>query len=241
MARPKKPKVPLLAIINMERLPRDVLEQLEQMAAQGATVDDLQKHIMKNGFSIRKTTIKKWTRTLPFKKINTLEDLPEDLREKVVSWWLSRRDYASCVRDLTEAGFKADNFILNKLYGQILRDETQAEINGDFDPTRAPISKELEAWALTATLDRVVDAIMRSKYRPEPASPADFAKMADILLKVVNSNISRRRLDLDEEHLMARARAEFEHKISEMLIAHPELVEQIAAISDEAEAELIAK
>jgi len=241
MARPKKPKVPLMAILSMERLPRDVLEQLEEMAAKGVSVENLQRHIANNGFQVNKVTIKQWRKRLPLKKVRHLDDLPEDLRAQIASWWLSRREYAACVKDLNDLGYRADNMLLDRLYGELLRDETQSEINGDFDPMRAPISKELEAWALTATLDKVVDAIMRSTYKPVPSSPGEFAKMADVLLKVVNSNISRRKLDLDEEHLMARARSEFEHKITEMLSAHPELVKAIAEIADEANVELVAK
>lgn len=235
MGRPKNPERPLLSVLIVDHLPRDVKESLEQMAAKGSSVEQLQRHAKKNFYLVSRKALRTWLADLPLKKAASVYDLPEALQQKVASWWLTRRDYASCVNDLADAGYRANIQTLRKWYKEILRSETLAESSGEFDPSKSSISKELEAWGLTGVLDMAVDALVRNEKRPELKTTGDLARLSDVIIRVVNANVARRKLELEEGQLMAKARTEFDQKIRRLLAGYPELAKQLQEIADEVE------
>lgn len=224
---------PKLAVSSFEHLPEDVQVTFAFWARQGLSPAEIQHRLSKLKLTATKSRIAEWCKNIPGVEINSVDDLPPDLKALVVGAYLERKPTDEIKATCANLGYKVSDTVINRWFSELLRDRQQQELSGELDDNSLTLNEEL----LTRILTWCLDTLMKLLVNVDMASikvetVQDLEKVVLLGLRSTQASMQYSKLKTDERHMLNRARQEMKNEVQRRLIGKPDVVNALFEVID---------
>lgn len=222
MATDFKPRV---AIAKFEHLPDDVQANFAFWARQGLSPSEIQNRLGKLKLAATKNRISEWSKAIPGVEANSVEDLPFDIKAKVIEAYVDRKPNTEIKQICANNGYKVSDVTINRWFNDLLRDRQKQELSGELDDNGLSLNEEL----LTRIITWVSDAIMKILVNVdlgviEVKDANSLEKVVTLGLKTAQIQMGYQKLKTDECVMLNKARKEMKNEVQRRLVGKPEVV-----------------
>ena len=230
MATDFKPKV---AVAKLEHLPEDVQASFAFWARQGLTPGEIQHRLSKLKLTATKSRIAEWVKSIPGVEVNSVEDLPPDIKAKVVEAYVERKPTDEIKQVCAELGYKVSDVVINRWFSDLLRDRQKQELSGELDDNGLSLNDELMTRLLTWCLDTTMKMLVNIDLATiKIDNVVDFERAVVLGLRSTQAAMQYKKLKDDERVMLNRARKEMKSEIQRRLIGKPDIVNALFEIVD---------
>ena len=144
-----------MPIVNFAHLPEAIQEEFRHKVLSGECEDpySLQQWLLQHKFSVTKERVRGWVTEIPCDIIEDVHDLPDDVYKTLHGSFVERRPKAEVIDLCAKLGYKVNANVIDKWFGQLLRDAQEREVQGEVGPSGVSLQQEFETRTLTWTLD----------------------------------------------------------------------------------------
>lgn len=225
-----KPKV---AVSQFDHLPEDVQANFAFWARQGLTPSEIQHRLGKLKLTATRNRIAEWCKEVPGVEVNSVEDLPPDVRAKVVEAYVERKRTDEIKVVCANLGYKVSDVTINRWFNDLLRDRQKQELSGELDDNAMTLNEELSlrilTWCLDALMKMMVNVDMASIKIEDLQS---LEKIVALNLRSVQVSMNFQKMKNDEIVMLNKARKEMRSEVQRHLIGKPEIVAALFEIID---------
>lgn len=130
-------------------------------------------------------------------------------------------------------GYKVSDVVINRWFGELLRERQQQELYGELDDNGLTLNEEL----LTRILTWCLDALMKMLVNVDMASikvttAQDLEKIVNLGLRSTQASMQYYKLKTDERLMLNKARKEMKAEVQRRLIGKPEVVNALFEVID---------
>lgn len=230
MATDFKPKV---AVAKLEHLPEDVQASFAFWARQGLTPTEIQHRLSKLKLTATKSRIAEWCKSIPGVEVNSVEDLPPDIKAKVVEAYVERKPTDEIKQVCAELGYKVSDVVINRWFSDLLRDRQKQELSGELDDNGLSLNDELMTRILTWCLDTLMKMLVNIDLATiKIDNVVDLERVVVLGLRSTQAAMQYKKLKDDERVMLNRARKEMKSEIQRRLIGKPDIVNALFEIVD---------
>lgn len=230
MATDFKPKV---AVAKFEYLPEDVQATFAFWARQGLTPTEIQHRLSKKKLAATKARIAEWCKAIPGVEVNSVEDLPPDIKAKVIEAYVERKPTDEIKQVCATNGYKVSDVVINRWFNALLRDRQKQELSGELDDNGLTLNEEL----MTRILTWCLDALMKMLVNVDMASikidnVVDLERVVVLGLRSTQAAMQYKKLKDDERVMLNKARKEMKAEVQRRLIGKPDVVNALFEVID---------
>lgn len=230
MATDFKPKV---AVAQFDHLPEDVQTTFAFWARQGLSAGEIQHRLAKVKLAATKSRITEWCKAIPGVEVNSVEDLPPDIRAKVVEAYMERKPTDEIKQICANYGYKVSDTRINRWFSDLLRDRQKLELNGELDDNGLTLNEELLTRILTWCLDTLMKLLVNVDMSSiEVKNIHDLERIVVLALRSTAASMQYEKIKVDERVMLNKARREMKDEVQRRLVGKPEIVNALFEIID---------
>ena len=224
---------PRVAVSQFEHLPEDVQDTFAFWARQGLTAGEIQHKLSKLRLTATKGRINEWCKAIPGVEVNSVEDLPLDIKQKVIEAYLERKPTDEIKQVCASKGYKVSDVVINRWFNDLLRDRQKQELSGELDDNGLTLNEEL----LTRILTWCLDALMKMLVNIDMATIkidniTDLEKVVTLGLRSTQAAMQYKKLKDDERIMLNKARNEMKNEVQRRLIGKPDIIHALFEVID---------
>ena len=160
-----------------------------------------------------------------------LDRLPEDIKEKILSWHVEGLPSRKMALLLRKDGYDCNHLRLWRW----CKNQFRGPVQKDGEPTTniEEIRLELEKKAVYSAIDLCIETLHKAK-APEIKNATDVDKIVGALAKAVSAMAARKRVEYEAGEAVKHVRDKLKVEFQKLMSGHPEVVAQVHAILEEA-------